>query len=103
MGCQIPFPLTKRHHIFLSMASPWNKRDQIVERAPCPACYQTDAIAMTILLSRDLREFRLPLPDVQANVGDERRHIAAVENTRGAFACGSDPDCNPAFLFRCVA
>jgi starch synthase (maltosyl-transferring) len=73
---------------------------------------ESNTIAVAIALSRDVHEFWLPLGDVQLGAGDERRHVAAVENLitgeRYALDWGGirvriDPMRDPAVLFRCLA
>jgi starch synthase (maltosyl-transferring) len=72
----------------------------------------SNAVAVAIALSSDAHEFWLPLGDVQLGAGDDRRHVAAVENIitgeRYALDWGGirvriDPMRDPAVLFRCLA
>jgi starch synthase (maltosyl-transferring) len=73
---------------------------------------RTNTVAVAIALSREPHEFWLPLGDIQVGVGDERRHVAAVENLStgerspvewGGIRLRIDPVRDPALLFRCLA
>jgi starch synthase (maltosyl-transferring) len=73
---------------------------------------RTNTVAVAIALSREPHEFWLPLSDIQVGVGNERRHVAAVENLStgerspvewGGIRLRIDPVRDPALLFRCLA
>lgn len=73
---------------------------------------RTNTVAVAIALSREPHEFWLPLGDIQIGVGNERRHVAAVENLStgerspvewGGIRLRIDPVRDPALLFRCLA
>jgi starch synthase (maltosyl-transferring) len=73
---------------------------------------QTNTVAVAIALSGNVHEFWLPLGDVQAGAGNERRNVAAVENLVtgerypiewGGIRLRIDPARDPALLFRCLA
>ena len=68
--------------------------------------------AENVALSRQVREFWLPLGDVTVDVNGERRHVARVENLLtgeqspiewGGIRLRIDPHRDPALLFRCLA
>jgi starch synthase (maltosyl-transferring) len=76
------------------------------------AANQTNSVVGTIALSREPREFWLPLGDVQVGIASERRNVAAVENLItgerhpvewGGIRLRIDPVRDPALLFRCLA
>jgi starch synthase (maltosyl-transferring) len=73
---------------------------------------QTNIVAAAIALSRDAREFWLPLGDIRLDAGGERRPVAALENLItgerspvewGGIRVRIDPQRDPALLFRCLA
>jgi starch synthase (maltosyl-transferring) len=73
---------------------------------------QSNSVAVAIALTRDVREFWLPLGDIQVGIGSERRHVAAVENLItgerhpiewGGIRLRIDPARDPAVLLRCLA
>jgi starch synthase (maltosyl-transferring) len=73
---------------------------------------QTNIVAAAIALSRDAREFWLPLGDIKLDAGGERRPVAALENLItgerspvewGGIRVRIDPQRDPALLFRCLA
>ncbi|MDE2376490.1 maltotransferase domain-containing protein [Bradyrhizobium sp.] len=72
----------------------------------------SNAVAAAIALSRNVREFWLPLGDVTLDIGGERRHVCAIENLLtgeqsgiewGGIRLRIDPHRDPALLFRCLA
>jgi starch synthase (maltosyl-transferring) len=72
---------------------------------------QTNMVAVTIALSRDVHEFWLHLGDVKFGAGGERRPVTAVENLItgerspvewGGIRLRIDPEHDPALLFRCL-
>jgi starch synthase (maltosyl-transferring) len=76
------------------------------------AANQTNSVVGAIALSREPREFWLPLGDVQVGIASERRNVAAVENLItgerhpvewGGIRLRIDPVRDPALLFRCLA
>ena len=76
------------------------------------AADQTNIVAVTIALSRDVHEFWLHLGDIRLSADGERRPVTAVENLvtgeRSAVEWGGirlriDPEHDPALLFRCLA
>jgi starch synthase (maltosyl-transferring) len=71
-----------------------------------------NCVVAAIALSRNVREFWLPLGDVTIEAGGERRHVTALENLLtgersglewGGIRLRIDPDRDPALLFRCQA
>ena len=73
---------------------------------------QTNSVVAAIAMSRDVREFWLPLGDVQVGMAGDRRQVAAVENLFtgerrpvewGGIRLRIDPEHDPALLFRCLA
>ncbi|MET4373660.1 starch synthase (maltosyl-transferring) [Bradyrhizobium sp. LB12.1] len=69
-------------------------------------------VIAAIALSRNAREFWLPLGDLAIDVGGERRHVTGLENLLtgeqsriewGGIKLRIDPDRDPALLFRCLA
>jgi starch synthase (maltosyl-transferring) len=73
---------------------------------------QSNVVAVTIALSRDVHEFWLHLGDVKVGPGGERRPVTAVENLIsgersevewGGIRLRIDPAHDPALLFRCLA
>jgi starch synthase (maltosyl-transferring) len=73
---------------------------------------QTNTVLIAVALSRQVREFWLPLGDVTVDVNGERRHVARVENLLtgeqspiewGGIRLRIDPHRDPALLFRCLA
>jgi len=71
-----------------------------------------NTVVAVIALSRQAREFWLPLGDLTIDVGGERRHVAALENLLtgeqsriewGGIKLRIDPDRDLASLFRCLA
>jgi starch synthase (maltosyl-transferring) len=73
---------------------------------------QSNIVAVTIALSREVHEFWLHLGDIRVGDGGERRHVAAVENLMtgerspvewGGIRLRIDPAHDPALLFRCLA
>ena len=72
----------------------------------------TDAVAVVIALSRDVRDVWLPIGDTKLDIGRERRHVAAVENLVtgartvldwGGLSVRIEPDRDPAIFLRCLA
>jgi starch synthase (maltosyl-transferring) len=72
----------------------------------------TNAVAIVIALSRDVRDIWLPIGDTKIDVGGERRHVAAVENLVsgartvldwGGLSVRIEPDRDPAVFLRCLA
>ncbi len=72
----------------------------------------TNTVAVAIALTRDVHEFWLPLGDIRAGTGGERRNVTAVENLTtgerhqlewGGIRLRIDPAQDPALLFRCLA
>jgi starch synthase (maltosyl-transferring) len=73
---------------------------------------RTNCVVVAIALSREVREFWLPLTDVQVGMSGDRRNIAALENLMtgerspvewGGIRLRIDPMRDPAMLFRCLA
>ena len=73
---------------------------------------QTNSVIVAISLSREPREFWMPLGDVQVGMAEDRRNVAAVENLItgerhplewGGIRLRIDPMRDPALLFRCLA
>jgi starch synthase (maltosyl-transferring) len=73
---------------------------------------ESNTVAVTIALSRDVHEFWLNLADINIRVEGERRPVAAVENLMtgerspvewGGIRLRIDPDRDPALFFRCLA
>jgi starch synthase (maltosyl-transferring) len=71
-----------------------------------------NTVIAAIALSRNAREFWLPLGDLAIDVGRARRHVTGLENLLtgeqsriewGGIKLRIDPDRDPALLFRCLA
>jgi starch synthase (maltosyl-transferring) len=71
-----------------------------------------NSVVVAIALSRNVREFWLPLGDVTVEIDGERRHVAGLENLLtgeqsriewGGIRLRIDPYRDPALLFRCLA
>jgi starch synthase (maltosyl-transferring) len=73
---------------------------------------QTSTVIVAIALSRDVREFWLPLGDIRVGMQGDRRHVAVAENLFtgerypvewGGIRLRIDPAHDPALLLRCLA
>lgn len=71
-----------------------------------------NTVVAAIVLSRQVREFWLPLGDLTLDDGGERRPVTKIENLMtgeqsriewGGIRLRIDPDRDPALLFRCLA
>jgi starch synthase (maltosyl-transferring) len=73
---------------------------------------QTNSVVVTVALTREAREFWLPLGDFQIGGQTDRRHVVAIENLIsgerhplewGGIRVRVDPMHDPALIFRCLA
>lgn len=73
---------------------------------------RTNSVAAAIALTRNVREFWMPLADATIIADGECRRVSAVENLRtgelsqlewGGVRLRIDPQSDPALLFRCLA